>query len=199
MITPKEPKENIYAGLVKDTKREDCSNFDPYRYTVSIRRELSDGEILFVARVAELPDIILFEESYKEAYEGAISVIDKSYEMYSRYRDDFPKPEEPEYEIVKGEEGFSLKRFEEEMVYDSKLLPPAIDIVLENISFSSFVNILKYQVFKTDGGYSHRLSFEIGGDGSACITSVKSDKAVLCEGILRIFGKQIQNDFLSKD
>jgi hypothetical protein len=44
-------------------------------YTISVRREKVDGEACFVARVAEFPDVTVYEDSAADAYQSLLSVV----------------------------------------------------------------------------------------------------------------------------
>lgn len=49
---------------------------DPHAYNINIRRDIFEGEVLFEARVRELPDLSEYGESYEEAYDLAIDSIE---------------------------------------------------------------------------------------------------------------------------
>jgi len=49
--------------------------FDPESYTISIRKEIHDGESYYVGRVAEFPNISSFEDSFEEARALVIDAI----------------------------------------------------------------------------------------------------------------------------
>jgi len=49
--------------------------FDPEAYTITIRKEEHDGEIFYVGKVAEFPNIVSFEESFGEAHVLVIDAI----------------------------------------------------------------------------------------------------------------------------
>lgn len=77
----------------------DPTTFDPTQYTIIIRRVNIEGEVLFRASVAELPDVADFAETQAEAYQ---LVLDTIAALYSRAEEDgeafpAPLPEEDEY------------------------------------------------------------------------------------------------------
>ncbi|ENE5196837.1 toxin-antitoxin system HicB family antitoxin [Vibrio parahaemolyticus] len=67
-------------------------NFDPEFYSISVRKEEMDGELLYVARIKELPDVMEFADSFEEARELALDTIQTSYEMCLEQNIPFPKP-----------------------------------------------------------------------------------------------------------
>ena len=44
--------------------------FDPESYSITIRKEEIDNEILYVGRVAEFPNISVYEENFETARAG---------------------------------------------------------------------------------------------------------------------------------
>lgn len=67
-------------------------NIDPHAYNISIRRDAFDGEVLFEARIKELPDLIEFGETYEEAYELALDSIQTTAEIFAEKGRAFPQP-----------------------------------------------------------------------------------------------------------
>ena len=65
----------------------------PEEYTVSVRFEEYEGEWLFVARVAEVPDIIEFAEDAEFARTLALDSIETSQEVCKELGIDFPAPQ----------------------------------------------------------------------------------------------------------
>ncbi|MNU99036.1 HicB family protein [compost metagenome] len=68
--------------------------FNPEEYTVSVRRETIDGDIYYVARVKELPDVKEYSESLEHALALAHETIKVTQEMFLDDGMDFPAPEE---------------------------------------------------------------------------------------------------------
>lgn len=66
--------------------------FDPEQYTISVRKEVVEGELLFVARVAELPDIQEFADCHTDAYAFAIETIRTAYDLCLENEIPFPEP-----------------------------------------------------------------------------------------------------------
>lgn len=50
-------------------------SFDPDTYTITIRKENIDGDIYFVGRVAEFPNISAFEDTFEDARSTVIDAI----------------------------------------------------------------------------------------------------------------------------
>jgi predicted HicB family RNase H-like nuclease len=68
----------------------------PSEYGVSVRLVRRDGEETYEARVAELPDVVAFGDTYGEAYELALESIEGLQEQFADIGRDFPVPEAPE-------------------------------------------------------------------------------------------------------
>lgn len=66
--------------------------FDPESYTITIRKEEHDGEVLYVARVAEFPNIITFEDTFDEARTMVLDAITTLKEIADKAQADFPIP-----------------------------------------------------------------------------------------------------------
>lgn len=66
--------------------------FDPESYTISIRKEEHDGEILYVGRVAEFPNISSFEDSFEEARVLVLDAIQTLKKIADETQADFPYP-----------------------------------------------------------------------------------------------------------
>jgi predicted HicB family RNase H-like nuclease len=67
-------------------------NFDPESYTITIRKEECYGEILYVGRVAEFPNINAFEETYEEAHALILDAIQTLKKLAGEACADFPLP-----------------------------------------------------------------------------------------------------------
>jgi len=57
-----------------------------------VRRDIFDGEVLFEARVKELPDASDYGESFEEAYDLAIDTIETTAAAYAEQGRAFPPP-----------------------------------------------------------------------------------------------------------
>lgn len=65
-------------------------SIDPHAYNISIRRDNFDGEMLFEARVKELPDLAEYGESYEEAYGLAVDSIETAAAAFAERGRAFP-------------------------------------------------------------------------------------------------------------
>ena len=72
---------------------------DPHEYNVTVRKIVHEGEILFEARVKELPDVCEYSEIMAEAYDLAIDTIETAAEMYAEAGRYFPPPTVPQDEF----------------------------------------------------------------------------------------------------
>ena len=66
--------------------------FDPESYTISIRKEDEDGEILYVGRVAEFPNISAFEDTFEAARALVLDAIQTLKKIADEKQVDFPQP-----------------------------------------------------------------------------------------------------------
>lgn len=65
---------------------------DPEMYTISVRKESVEGDILYVARVHELPDVEEYGVSYDEALLLVKDTIVTAYELCIQQGINFPEP-----------------------------------------------------------------------------------------------------------
>ena len=63
---------------------------DPYAYNITIRRDDFDGDVLFEARVKELPDLTEYGSSFKEAYDLAVDTIETAAGIFAEKGRSFP-------------------------------------------------------------------------------------------------------------
>lgn len=66
-------------------------SIDPHAYNIGIRRGTFEGEVLFEARVKELPDLAEYGETYAEAYDLAVDAIETAAAAYADQGRAFPK------------------------------------------------------------------------------------------------------------
>ncbi len=65
---------------------------DASKYTVTVRKGYFDGEECFEARVAELPDVAEYADSFNEAYALAIDTIETTFELFEAKGKSIPQP-----------------------------------------------------------------------------------------------------------
>ncbi|MBE0470710.1 MAG: hypothetical protein IBX55_14525 [Methyloprofundus sp.] len=61
---------------------ESNERFDASLYTISVRKSDFDGEVLFEAKIKELPDVAEYADSYEEAYSLAIDTLEITAEAF---------------------------------------------------------------------------------------------------------------------
>lgn len=66
--------------------------FDPEAYTITIRKEEIDGEILYVGRVAEFPNISVYEEDFETARHLVIDAIQTLKKIADQNHTELPLP-----------------------------------------------------------------------------------------------------------
>ncbi len=65
---------------------------DPTKYTITVRKGLFDDEECFEARVAELPDVAEYADSFDEAYALAIDTIETTAAIFEQQGKTMPLP-----------------------------------------------------------------------------------------------------------
>ena len=65
---------------------------DASKYTITVRKGLYEGDECFEARVAELPDIAEYADTFEDAYELAIDTIEMTNELLCEQGKDMPQP-----------------------------------------------------------------------------------------------------------
>lgn len=65
---------------------------DASKYTITVRKGLFDGEECFEARIAELPDIAEYADSFAQAYNLAIDTIETTAELFAEQGKTMPPP-----------------------------------------------------------------------------------------------------------
>lgn len=70
-------------------------NIDAHAYNITVRRGEYEGEMLFEARVKELPDLVEYGESFDEAYELAVDAVETTARALAEAGRDMPPPAIP--------------------------------------------------------------------------------------------------------
>lgn len=107
---------------------------DPEEYTISVRKEVMDGMSLWVARVAELPDILEFGETRDDAYSNSVYTIKVGQEMCAEVGTPFPPPRVFEENTASGRITLRLKKSTH-----FKVIQTAED---EGVSLNSYISSL---------------------------------------------------------
>ena len=68
---------------------------DPHAYGIEVRRRSIDSEVLFEARVRELPDLAEYADTAEEAYALAIDAIATTADVLTERGKSMPPPLEP--------------------------------------------------------------------------------------------------------
>ncbi|MDH2998437.1 hypothetical protein A1D22_10540 [Pasteurellaceae bacterium LFhippo2] len=68
--------------------------YNPEHYTISVRLEEWEDELLYVGRVEELPDVMEFADSAEEARNLVLDTIRVAMEVYQQQNRPFPAPKE---------------------------------------------------------------------------------------------------------
>lgn len=66
--------------------------FDPEAYTIIIRKEELDGEVLYVGRVAEFPNISSYESDFESARKLVLEAIESLKKIADEKHIEFPLP-----------------------------------------------------------------------------------------------------------
>ena len=75
---------------------------DPSKYTITVRKGLFDNEECFEARVAELPDVAEYADSFDEAYTLAIDTVQSTAVIFEQQGRAMPLPFSPLDEFYSG-------------------------------------------------------------------------------------------------
>lgn len=67
--------------------------FNPKLYGISVSQEHIEGNLYYVARVEELPDVTEFGDTHEEAYELVLDTLKTAYEMFGEQEIAFPEPQ----------------------------------------------------------------------------------------------------------
>jgi predicted RNase H-like HicB family nuclease len=70
-------------------------NIDACAYNITVRRGEHEGEVLYEARVKELPDLVEYGETFDEAYELAIDAIETTASILAEKGRTMPAPAIP--------------------------------------------------------------------------------------------------------
>jgi predicted HicB family RNase H-like nuclease len=65
---------------------------DASKYTITVRKGLFDGEECFEARIAELPEVAEYADSFAEAYNLAIDTVETTAEIFAEQGKTMPQP-----------------------------------------------------------------------------------------------------------
>lgn len=68
---------------------------DASKYNITVRKDWFDGELCFEARVAELPDVAEYADSFEEAYALAIDTLEVTAEIFASQGKPMPEPTIP--------------------------------------------------------------------------------------------------------
>ena len=65
---------------------------DAEKYNITVRKDIFDGEVLFEAKIKELPDVCEYADSYEEAYCLALDTIETTAEIFAENGKVMPLP-----------------------------------------------------------------------------------------------------------
>lgn len=68
---------------------------DPHAYGIEVRRRTIDGEVVFEARVRELPDLAEYADTFEEAYALAVDAVETTAKVLAERGRAMPSPMEP--------------------------------------------------------------------------------------------------------
>jgi len=73
-------------------KMDSNERFDASLYNISVRKGSFDGDILFEAKIKELPDVAEYADTHEEAYSLAIDTLETTAEILSEQGKMMPLP-----------------------------------------------------------------------------------------------------------
>ncbi|MGZ8220943.1 MAG: toxin-antitoxin system HicB family antitoxin [Methylobacter sp.] len=65
---------------------------DASNYNITVRKGWFDGELCYEARVAELPDVAEYADSFEQAYALAIDTLETTAEIFAKQGKPMPEP-----------------------------------------------------------------------------------------------------------
>jgi predicted RNase H-like HicB family nuclease len=65
---------------------------DASKYTITVHKDIFDGEECFEVRIAELPEVAEYADSFAEAYSLAIDTIETTAEIFAEQGKTMPLP-----------------------------------------------------------------------------------------------------------
>ena len=137
-------------------------NFDPEAYTITIRKENVDGDILFVGRVAELQDVIAYEESYEEAHNILLDAISSLKQIADEQNRTFPTPFETEDEYS----GRVTLRFTKSLHKSSSVMAGR-----EGVSLNQFLNTIVAEAVGERNGKTSNVATALTAQGHSNIVN----------------------------
>ena len=70
-------------------------SIDPFAYNITVRKGEFEGDVLFEARVKELPDLVEYGDSADEAYDLAVDAIATAAQAFQEKGRSLPSPSIP--------------------------------------------------------------------------------------------------------
>lgn len=140
--------------------------FDPYEYTIQVKKIDLDGDKCFIAKVKEVPDIGPVAETPEEAYAMAVDAIGILHSMAKEMGHGFPLPSQ-EDSICSGRVTLRLPK---------KLHQKAVSLAeAEQVSLNLFlVAAIAEKVGEKMGVASHEM-FKISALSQGHLTSAQAD------------------------
>lgn len=71
---------------------------DAQAYNITVRRGTFEGQVLYEARIKELPDVVEYAETFTDAYELAVDAIETTAEALAEQGRAMPAPAEPTFD-----------------------------------------------------------------------------------------------------
>lgn len=150
------------------------NNFDPTRYTISVRKENTEGGELFVGRVSELPDVAVYETTFKRAYDQVIGVIQTAKEMFDEDGEKFPAPEDNLFREYSGRINTRLPKTLHRML--------TLQSIREGVSLNSHINyLLTWNAAKFEQRVEQQ---EVQQEPKVTLSLVRNNEPLAKEGVL---------------
>lgn len=140
-------------------------NFDPEAYTITIRKENVDGDILYIGRVAELQDVIAYEESYEGAHCILLDAISSLKQIADEQNRTFPAPFEAEDEYS----GRVTFRFTKSLHKSASVMAER-----EGVSLNQFLNTVVAEAVGERKGKASNVATALTAQGHSNIVSFPS-------------------------
>lgn len=121
---------------------------DARNYSISVRFGSFDGDDCFEARVHELPDVVEYADSYKEAYDLALDTIATTAKMFNEKGLSMPAAQEP----LEDYSGRVTLRLPKSLHRSLALKAEAEDISLNQLLVSVLSAFRGFDAAMTEGG-----------------------------------------------
>lgn len=114
-------------------------NFNAAEYSILIKQQFVDDELLFVGKVLELPDVAVYESGYQEAYDALLEIISSLKEIDDERGVKFPQP----FDIVEEYSGRITLRMPKSLHRQVDFLAIADDVSINQFVVNALIHYVE--------------------------------------------------------